>query len=110
MDHVRNPRSNKGLAYSEEERKQLGLRGFFPPVVRSSKDQVKAILANIHRIHNELDKYVFLLSLLDSNERLFYQVLSQHVEEIMPLVYTPVVGDACIKYSLIYGQPKGNVH
>lgn len=107
MDQVRNPRLNKGLAYSVEERKQLGLRGFFPQVVRSSKDQVKAILTNIHRIHNELDKYVFLLSLLDSNERLFYQVLSQHVEEIMPLVYTPVVGDACIKYSLIYGQPKG---
>ena len=76
-------------------------------MVRSEEDQVKHCLLLLNRYQNDLDKYIYLMGLCDRNERLFYRVLSQDIENMMPLVYTPTVGLACQKYSEIYQLPKG---
>lgn len=107
MQNITNARLNKGLAYTIEERKSLGIHGLYPSVVVDQAAQVNLVLDNIRRLSHDIDKYVFLMHLLDRNERLFYKVLSSHVEEMMPLVYTPTVGEACIKYGFIFTQPKG---
>jgi len=78
-----------------------------PATVLTQSEQEKLVLANLNRLATDLDRYVYLMHLLDRNEKLFYKVLSSNVEEIMPLVYTPTVGEACIKYGFIYNQPKG---
>jgi malate dehydrogenase (oxaloacetate-decarboxylating)(NADP+) len=77
-----------------------------PPSFQTLEQQEKLVLANLSRLQSDLDKYVFLMNLLDSNERLFYRVLTCNVEEIMPLVYTPTVGEACTKYGFIFTNPK----
>lgn len=107
MQNIRDPRSNKGLAYSMQERQRLGIHGLYPPAVQDQNAQAELVLKNIRRLTTDLDKYVYLMHLADRNEKLFYRVLSSNVEEIMPLVYTPTVGEACIKYGLIFNQPKG---
>jgi malate dehydrogenase (oxaloacetate-decarboxylating)(NADP+) len=84
----------------------LGIHGLYPPAVSTQQNQVNNVLSNLARLQTDLDKYVYLMNLLDRNERLFYRVLSENVFDIMPLVYTPTVGEACIKYSFIFGQPK----
>jgi malate dehydrogenase (oxaloacetate-decarboxylating)(NADP+) len=103
---ILNNRLNKGLAFTNEERKQLGIQGLFPAQVLTIERQEQMVLANLKRLDKDLDKYVYLMHLLDRNEKLFYKVLSSNVEEIMPIVYTPTVGEACIKYDLIFNQPK----
>ncbi|CAF0867764.1 unnamed protein product [Brachionus calyciflorus] len=107
MENILNSKLNKGLAYSTEERQRLGIHGLLPPCVQTQEAQEHLVLENLHRIKEDIDKYTYLMHLLDRNERLFYKVLSSHVEEIMPLVYTPTVGEACIKYGFIFNQPKG---
>ena len=94
------------MAYTLAERKSLGIHGLFPPVVQSQQEQSDLVLANLKRLATDLDRYVYLMHLLDRNEKLFYYVLSSNVEEVMPLVYTPTVGEACIKYGFIFNQPK----
>lgn len=107
MENIRNNRLNKGLAFTVEERQSLGIHGLLPARVLTMDEQEALVLENLKRLDKDLDKYVYLMHLLDRNERLFYKVLSSNVEEIMPLVYTPTVGEACIKYGLIFNQPKG---
>lgn len=107
MENIKNSRLNKGLAFSIEERQSLGIHGLFPPAVKTLEDQEQLVLANLKKLDKDLDRYVYLMHLLDNNERLFYKVLSSNVEEVMPLVYTPTVGEACTKYGFIFNQPKG---
>ncbi len=95
------------MAFTVEERQSLGIHGLLPPAVLTLDQQETLVLANLQRLATDLDKYVYLMHLLDRNETLFYKVLSSHVEDIMPLVYTPTVGEACIKYGFIFNQPKG---
>lgn len=104
---LHNGRFNKGLAFTIEERQALGLHGLLPATVRSEEEQVQHCLTLLNRYENDLDKYIYLVGLLDRNERLFYRVLSSDIGNMMPLVYTPTVGLACQKYSMIYQQPKG---
>lgn len=107
MENLSNNRLNKGLAFTAKERQSLGIHGLLPPAVSSQEDQKQLVLTNLARLATDLDRYVFLMHLLDRNERLFYNVLSTGVESIMPLVYTPTVGEACTKYGMIFTQPKG---
>lgn len=107
MENLSNSRLNKGLAFSIEERQSLGVHGLMPPVVQSLEQQEKLVLENLKKQATDLDRYVYLMHLLDRNEKLFYKVLSSNVEDVMPLVYTPTVGEACIKYGSIFTQPKG---
>lgn len=107
MNLVNNPWQFKGLAHSEEERVRLGLKGLLPAAVRTVQLQVESVMDNLNRYGDDLSRYLFLRELQDTNERLFYRVLCEHTEELMPFVYTPVVGQACMEYSKIFRHPRG---
>jgi malate dehydrogenase (oxaloacetate-decarboxylating)(NADP+) len=107
VESWKDSRKNKGLAFTIEERKNNGIHGLLPATVRTQESQTKLVLENLKRLATNLDRYVYLMHLLERNEKLFYKVLSSNVEDIMPIVYTPTVGEACIKYGLIFNQPKG---
>nr|AAF43601.1 malic enzyme [Drosophila melanogaster] len=100
-------RYSKGLAFTHEERQQLGIHGMLPYVVREPSEQVEHCRALLARLDQDLDKYMYLISLSERNERLFYNVLSSDIGYMMPLVYTPTVGLACQRYSLIHQNAKG---
>ncbi|XP_076336272.1 NADP-dependent malic enzyme-like [Tachypleus tridentatus] len=105
--YLRDPVSCKGLAFSAQERENLGLRGLLPPSVRCVESQVQAVIENIDRLEDSLSKYMYLCQLQDYNQNLFFKVLMEHTEKLMPIVYTPTVGLACIKYSLVFQRPRG---
>lgn len=107
LDFLRDPRLFKGMAFTLEERQKLGIHGMLPPRFETQEDQAELSMANIRRCKEDLDKYVYLASLADRNERLFYKVLSENVSELMPIVYTPTVGLACQRFGLIYRRPRG---
>ena len=75
--------------------------------VKSQAEQVSHCLRNVERYSNDLDKYIYLMDLLERNERLFYRLLSENTELLMPLVYTPTVGEACQKFGYIFRRPQG---
>ncbi|XP_076240267.1 NADP-dependent malic enzyme [Calliopsis andreniformis] len=107
LDHLRHPRLNKGLSFTIEERQVLGIHGLLPPVVKTQEEQLQQCLINLERYTDDLSKYIFLINLLDRDERLFYRLLGQDVAKMMPLVYTPTVGLACLKFGLVYRKPRG---
>ncbi|XP_058064108.1 NADP-dependent malic enzyme isoform X3 [Anopheles bellator] len=107
FDRLRAGKFNKGLSFSIEERQALGIHGLLPAVVRTENAQLQHCLELLRHYEAPLDKYIYLMGLLDRNERLFYRVLASNIGEMMPLVYTPTVGLACQRYSLVYQQPKG---
>ncbi|XP_063989666.1 NADP-dependent malic enzyme isoform X2 [Diachasmimorpha longicaudata] len=107
LDHIRNPQLNKGMAFSLEERQTLGIHGLLPAAVKTQEEQLELCRLNLDRYTDDLSKYIYLTGLLDRNERLFYRLLSENVEKMMPLVYTPTVGLACQKFGLIYRRPRG---
>jgi len=107
IDLLREPTLNKGTAFTEEERRALGLEGLLPPYVSSLETQVMRVMENSHRKPTDLEKYIHLMSLLDRNETLFYRVVMDRIEEMMPIVYTPTVGRACQEYGHILRKPRG---
>ncbi|XP_062127209.1 NADP-dependent malic enzyme [Drosophila sulfurigaster albostrigata] len=107
LDRLHNKRYAKGLAFSHEERQLLGIHGLLPFAVRSDEEQVAHCHTLLNRLENDLDKYMYLIGLSERNERLFFKVLSSDIGGMMPLVYTPTVGLACQKYSLVFQNPKG---
>lgn len=104
---LRDPAFNKGSAFSEEERDALGIRGLLPPRVHPIELQLIRVLGNLRRKPTNLDKYIFLAGLQDRNMTLFYRLLLENLEELMPIVYTPTVGQACLEYSYIFRRPHG---
>ncbi|KAH8268058.1 hypothetical protein KR018_010758, partial [Drosophila ironensis] len=107
FDRLFGKRYSKGLAFTHEERQQLGIHGLLPFVVRSPSEQVNHCRQLLERLENDLDKYMYLINLSERNERLFYRVIASDIGYMMPLVYTPTVGLACQKYSLIFQAAKG---
>jgi len=107
IDLLHNPALNKGTAFSEEERDALGLRGLLPPHVHTQEEQVLRVMENFHRKPNDLEKYIHMIALQDRNETLFYRVVLDHLEEMMPIIYTPTVGQACLEYGHILRRPRG---
>lgn len=107
IDYLRDPRLNKGMAFTLEERQVLGLHGLIPPRFKTQEEQVDLCRKNIDRYQEPLNKFIYLAGLQDRNERLFYRLLSENVEEYMPIVYTPTVGLACQKFGLIFRRPRG---
>ena len=101
------PILNKGTAFSEEERDEFDLHGLLPPHVSSLEGQVARRLASIRTLSSDLEKYIFLRDLQDTNETLFFAVLTQNIEELLPIVYTPTVGLGCQRFSNIYRKPRG---
>uniref|UniRef100_A0A6Q2X4A4 Malic enzyme n=1 Tax=Esox lucius TaxID=8010 RepID=A0A6Q2X4A4_ESOLU len=105
-DVTRNPHLNKGMAFSLEERLQLGIHGLLPPCFLSQDVQLLRVLKNYEMKKDDLDRYVFLMGLQDRNEKLFYRVLTSDTEKFMPIVYTPTVGLACQMYGLAFRRPR----
>ena len=104
---LQNPELNKGTAFSEAERDALGLMGLLPPHVCSQAEQVDRVLGNFRRLDNPLEKYIFMASLHDRNEALFFRIVTENPDEMMPIIYTPTVGDGCRRYSHVFRRPRG---
>ncbi|EOY33360.1 NADP-malic enzyme 4 isoform 3 [Theobroma cacao] len=104
---LRDPHHNKGLAFTEKERDAHYLRGLLPPTVISQELQVKKMMRSIRQYQVPLQKYMAMMDLQETNERLFYKLLIDNVEELLPVVYTPTVGEACQKYGSIFRRPQG---
>ncbi|XP_053939571.1 NADP-dependent malic enzyme, mitochondrial isoform X2 [Cuculus canorus] len=106
-DITRNPHLNKGMAFTLQERLQLGIHGLLPPCFLSQDVQVLRVMKNYENKSNDLDKYIVLMTLQDRNEKLFYRVLTSDIERFMPIVYTPTVGLACQQYGFAFRRPRG---
>uniref|UniRef100_A0A0E0DMY4 Malic enzyme n=1 Tax=Oryza meridionalis TaxID=40149 RepID=A0A0E0DMY4_9ORYZ len=104
---LRDPRHNKGLAFTEAERDAHYLRGLLPPSIVSQELQEKKLMHNLRNYTVPLQRYIAMMDLQERNERLFYKLLIDNVEELLPVVYTPTVGEACQKYGSIYRRPQG---
>ncbi len=98
---------NKGTAFNEQERLELGLLGLLPPHIDSLEEQVTRVYEAFRSKHDDLEKHIFLRNLQDQNETLFYQCVLKHIAEMMPIIYTPIVGQACQQFSHIYRNPRG---
>lgn len=107
VDWLHNPIFNKGTAFTEAERDLLGLRGLLPPHVQSMDEQVRRVMANFRSKSSDLERYIQLVGLQDRNETLFYRVLMDNLEELMPIIYTPTVGKACQEYGHIFRRSRG---
>jgi len=107
IELLRDPALNKGTAFTDAERDALGLRGLLPPLVATQDEQVGRILENLRRVPDPLDKYIRLEALHTRNESLFYRVLLEHPDEMLPIIYTPTVGLACQRFGHIYTRPRG---
>ncbi|XVF49119.1 hypothetical protein PTKIN_Ptkin03bG0242800 [Pterospermum kingtungense] len=104
---LRDPHHNKGLAFTEAERESHYLRGLLPPAVVTQQLQEKKLMNSIRKYKVPLQKYMAMMELEERNERLFYKLLIDNVEELLPVVYTPTVGEACQKYGSIFRRPQG---
>src|SRR5712664_3515397 len=98
---------NKGTAFTDEERTALGLHGLLPPQVESLDGQAARAYEAYKRKDDDLERHIYLRALQDTNEVLFYRLLLDHIEEMTPMVYTPVVALACQQFSHIYRRPRG---
>ncbi len=98
---------NKSTAFTREERDQYGLRGLLPYIVSDQETQIARVMGNLRRKEYDIERYIFLSSLQERNERLFYQTALEHINEITPLIYTPTVGQACKEFSHIYRHARG---
>jgi len=101
------PIFNKGTAFTEEERTAFGLHGLLPPQIESLGEQTSRAYEAYRRKTDDLERHIYLRALQDTNEILFYRLLNAHIEEMMPIVYTPVVALGCQQFSRIYRRPRG---
>jgi malate dehydrogenase (oxaloacetate-decarboxylating)(NADP+) len=101
------PSLNKGTAFTEAERAELGLEGLLPPAVETIERQHERVLQQLSQKSTNLGRYIYLLQLLDFNERLFYRVLMADPARLLPIVYSPTVGEACQKFGHIFRRPRG---
>ena len=107
VDILHNPILNKGTAFSIDERGALGLKGLLPPHILTQDDQKIRVLTTFREKVSDLEKYIYLLALQDRNEYLFYRLVIDEIEEMMPIIYTPTVGKACQEYAHIFRRPRG---
>ena len=106
MNLLDTPQWNKGTAFNDHERVALGLQGLLPPHVESLQEQSVRAYEAFKPKKTDLGRHIYLRQLQDSNETLFYRLMLDHVEEMMPIVYTPTVGLACQQFSHIYRRPR----
>jgi malate dehydrogenase (oxaloacetate-decarboxylating) len=104
---INNPLLNKGTAFTDEERSAFRLHGLLPPHVGTLEEQVERRLKALRAFETDFERYAFLRELQDSDETLFYAVIASNLEETLPLVYTPTVGEGCQRFSEIWHKPRG---
>ena len=104
LDH---PLLNKGTAFPDTERREFGLLGLLPLHCSTIEEQLARTYENYRRKESDLERYVFLTALQDRNETLFYRLLQEHISEMMPIIYTPTVGEGCRQYSHVFRRPRG---
>lgn len=106
---LRNPFLNKGTAFTEEEREKYNIKGLLPSAIRKIEEQETVVYEMTKSIQDNLDKYLFLMNLYNTNRTLFYYTIGKHVTEFLPIIYTPTIGDAVINYSRTFDTPKDAV-
>ncbi len=104
---LQNPQFNKGTAFTQEERVKYKLRGLLPKVINTLEEQQVRVLKSIRSKANDMEKYIFLAALQARNETLYYRMVIDNIEELMPIIYTPTVGQACIEFGDIYREARG---
>ena len=104
---LQHPRYNREMAFTDAEREALGLRGLLPPRVVTLEQQVQRSLAHLELKATPLDKYIYLTGLLDRNETLFYRLVLDNIADLMPVIYTPTVGEACQRWGEIFRRHRG---
>jgi malate dehydrogenase (oxaloacetate-decarboxylating) len=107
LDLLNTPLYNKGTAFTQEERDAFGLHGLLPFHVSTLEEQVQRRYENFKNKPDQLSKYTFLSNLQNRNEILFYRLLFEHLSEMVPLIYTPTVGDVSVQFSMLYRQHRG---
>ena len=103
---LNNPFKNKGTAFTQEERQELGLVGLLPPYVQTLEEQAAQTYAHMHQKANDLEKRLFLMEIFNTNRTLFYYLFSQHLEEFSPIVYDPTIADTIENYSELFVDPQ----
>ena len=101
------PRLNKSTAFTDSEKEKLGLIGLLPDVTESEDLQLQRVLLQLGQKNTDLDRYIYLVNLLDHNERLFYRTVMSDPARFLPIVYDPTIGEACLKFGHIYRQTRG---
>jgi malate dehydrogenase (oxaloacetate-decarboxylating)(NADP+) len=107
IDVLRDKSLNHSIAFDRRERQRLGLTGLLPHAVATPRALMDRVMLNLERLPRDIDRYMLLSSLQERNERLFYRTILAHVERLMPIIYTPTVGQACREFSHIARDPKG---
>lgn len=98
---------NKGMSFTEAERESMNLRGLLPPAIFSQEVQVERVITRLRSVSSDMEKHAWLNSLYERNERLFYRVLKDHLEELLPILGAPTMWQACADYGLMYRRPRG---
>ena len=106
-DVLRNPCKNRGPSFTEAERDTYGLRGLLPPAVQTLDEEARRARLLVERFEKPLDKFLMLDSIHATNEELYFKLLIEHIDDYMPIVYTPTVGEVCQNFSNIYRFPRG---
>ncbi len=107
FDVLRDKALNRSITFGRKERDRLGVRGLLPHSVATERQMVARLMANLERLPRDIDRYMLLSSVQERNERLFYRTVIEHIDQILPLIYTPTVGEACREFSHIAREPKG---
>ena len=104
---LQDPALNKSTAYTQEEREKLGLVGLIPDAVESEDLQMRRVMQQLGNKNTDLDRYIYLMNLLDHNETLFYKTIMSDPTRFLPIVYDPTIGEACLKFGHIFRSPRG---
>jgi malate dehydrogenase (oxaloacetate-decarboxylating)(NADP+) len=107
IEVLRDPSLNKSTAFTEEEKQALGIVGLVPDVTESEDLQLSRVMMQLGHKTTDLDRYIYLVNLLDHNETLFYRTVMSDPTRFLPIVYDPTIGEACLKFGHIYRQPRG---
>ena len=107
IDLLRDPALNKSTAFTEAERQELGIIGLVPDVTETEDQQLQRVMLQLATKPTDLDRYIYLINLLDHNETLFYRTVMSDPARFLPIVYDPTIGEACLKFGHIYRQPRG---